>query len=162
MYTYDVSHPNQNPSRGHIERHRDISPHIFPASLTTHPARHGASEGFFSSCLVGQTMDCSVFFFSLHPGLCSSSSSEFSHQCQKVTGPPTSSFCFPHGSLPSSLLSPLALFHLGSQSCKRVSQTTQEPQACLEGERSSTSKCFHLVPDTSLTGGCLLINSQLP
>lgn len=64
MYTYDVSHSNQNPSRGHIERHRDISPHIFPASLTTHPARHGASEGFFSSCLVGQTMDCSVFFFS--------------------------------------------------------------------------------------------------
>lgn len=138
-----------------------MSPQIFPASLTTRLAQHRASGGSFS-CL-GQTMVCSVFFlFSLHPGLCASSSSEFSHQCQKVTGSPISSFCFPRGSLPSSCLSPLALFHLGSQSCKRVSQTTQEPQACLEGERSSTSKCFQLVPDTSLTGGCLLINSQLP
>lgn len=61
--------------------------------------------------------------------------------------------------------SPLLLFHLGAQSrspCEELSQTPQELQACLEGERLSTSKCFCLVPDTSLTGGCLLINSQLP
>lgn len=43
-----------------------------------------------------------------------------------------------------------------------ASQAGQEPQACLEGERSPASKCFCLVPDTSLTGVRLLINSQLP
>lgn len=117
---------------------------------------------------------CAVFFFPITSKSFTSSLTEFCHQCQKIAGPcisPTSYDLFllppplitqlPHLSLPA----PLALFHLGSQSCgpdKRVSPATQEPQACLEGERSSTSKCFHLVPDTSLTGGCLLINSQLP
>lgn len=112
---------------------------------------------------------CVLWSFPLHPHRRTSYPATFSQPCQKIASPPTGLFLFPlllvTQLLCFSLPAPLALFHPGSQShdpCKRVSQTAQEPQACLEGERSSTSKCFCLVPDTSLTGGCLLINSQLP
>ena len=117
---------------------------------------------------------CVLCFFPLCPCHYTSSPATFSQPCQKIASPPINPTSYGLFLLPPPLITqllrlslpaPLALFHPGSQSCgpcKRVSQTTREPQACLEGERSSTSKCFRLVPDTSLTGGCLLINSQLP